>query len=588
MPRTSTSNIQPDENAAATDGNVLQPVSNVVRNNATKVDGGVDVVVKNSAAARTPVFKMSTTRRQRRSNKRSGGQRLPSSNYLMQMGQSKGDDEELEDDQNAQENLAEEQRREAFDPMLRGRRSGRKKPSNVGLDGEGFEDPSQFFKSPTASGFGGRLSTDVESTPGGYTDTERDVSLDQSVVGGISPTSRRSSAVAKDDSGVTRRRGLFQNDDKGSDRSDANLTDEAGALDGSVSIGKNSSLGKSSPSFQGQSPIEGRQENSIASPASNNHDSLDASAMTPQSVESESESSSPNSNKSTSPSEQSSDQYDDDENDTSNTSMMNDDNGLVQSPSANNNDNDISAYSPTETAGARGNREDTTFKRMRSAASAMPSPVREKGRRRSKRNRRAPIEWWKNERIVYQRETNEGMEAVMPVPVGVERLGKSPPTKKKKTRKSRKEEIQLPPNFVEEVPKVSIDLGDTTADIELVKNQDDLTFQTISSNVDTTTTGTIQRQKNVDAAAAFVHDSIRTGMVKLDVGATKEVESSGDAAQMFCVHKAADKGLLVNINNQTTTVGPGCMFLVPPNTEYELQNLSRKVGIEIFYTIVDV
>ena len=146
----------------------------------------------------------------------------------------------------------------------------------------------------------------------------------------------------------------------------------------------------------------------------------------------------------------------------------------------------------------------------------------------------------------------------------------------------------MPPNFVEEVPKVSIDLGDTTADIELVKNQDDLTFQTISSSVDTTTTGTIQRQKNVDAAAAFVHDSIRTGMVKLDVGATKEVESSGDAAQMFCVHKAADKGLLVNINNQTTTVGPGCMFLVPPNTEYELQNLSRKVGIEIFYTIVDV
>ena len=359
-------------------------------------------------------------------------------------------------------------------------------------------------------------------------------------------------------------------------------------MDRSASIGKNSGLDKGSPSFRGQSPIESRQENSIASPASNNHDSLDASAMTPQSVESESESSSPNSNKSTSPSEQSSDQYDDDENDTSNTSMMNDDNGLVQSPSANNNDNDISAYSPTETAGARGNREDTTFKRMRSAASAMPSPVREKGRRRSKRNRRAPIEWWKNERIVYQRETNEGMEAVMPVPVGVERLGKSPPTKKKRTRKSRKEEIQLPPNFVEEVPKVSIDLGDTTADIELVKNQDDLTFQTISSNVDTTTTGTIQRQKNVDAAAAFVHDSIRTGMVKLDVGATKEVESSGDAAQMFCVHKAAEKGLLVNINNQTTTVGPGCMFLVPPNTEYELQNLSRRVGIEIFYTIVDV
>ena len=249
MPRTSTSNIQPDENAAATDGNVLQPVSNVVRNNATKVDGGVDVVVKNSAAARTPVFKMSTTRRQRRSNKRSGGQRLPSSNYLMHMGQSKGDGEELEDDQNAQENLAGGQR-EMLDPMLRGRRSGRKKPSNVGLDGEGFEDPSQFFKSPTASGFGGRLSTDVESTPGGYTDTERDVSLDQSVVGGISPTSRRSSAVAKDDSGVTRRRGLFQNDDKGSNRSDTNLSDEDGALDGSASIGK---MGlEKPPSFGGK------------------------------------------------------------------------------------------------------------------------------------------------------------------------------------------------------------------------------------------------------------------------------------------------------------------------------------------------
>ena len=364
MPRTSTSNIQPDENARLP--TVCAATSEQCRpNDATKVDGGVDVVVKNSAAARTPVFQMSTTSSET-VKQALGGQRLPSSNYRAH-GSIKGRWRKLEDDQNAQENLAGGQR-EMLDPMLRGRRSGRKKPSNVGLDGEGFEDPSQFFKSPTASGFGGRLSTDVESTPGGYTDTERDVSLDQSVVGGISPTSRRSSAVAKDDSGVTRRRGLFQNDDKGSDRSDANLTDEAGALDGSVSIGKNSSLGKSSPSFQGQSPIEGRQENSIASPASNNHDSLDASAMTPQSVESESESSSPNSNKSTSPSEQSSDQYDDDENDTSNVSMMNDDNGLVQSPSANNNDNDISAYSPTETAGARGNREDTTFKRMRSAA----------------------------------------------------------------------------------------------------------------------------------------------------------------------------------------------------------------------------
>ena len=75
MPRTSTSNRQPGENAAATEGNVLQPVSNAIRNNAAKVDGGVDIV-KSSAAARTPVFKMSTTRRQRRSNKRSGGQKV--------------------------------------------------------------------------------------------------------------------------------------------------------------------------------------------------------------------------------------------------------------------------------------------------------------------------------------------------------------------------------------------------------------------------------------------------------------------------------------------------------------------------------
>ena len=377
MPRTSTSNIQPDENAAATDGNVLQPVSNVVRNNATKVDGGVDVVVKNNAAARTPVFKMSTTRRQRRSNKRSGGQRLPSSNYLMHMGQSRAMAKSWRMIKMPKRTLLEDNERCSIlccgDEGLVGR--NRRTLAWIAR----AEDPSQFLSRRQHLEFGGRLSTDVESTPGGYTDTERDVSLDQSVVGGISPTSRRSSAVAKDDSGVTRRRGLFQNDDKGSNRSDTNLSDEDGTLDRSASIGKNSGLDKGSPSFRGQSPIESRQENNIASPASNNHDSLDASAMTPQSVESESESSSPNSNKSTSPSEQSSDQYDDDENDTSNTSMMNDDNGLVQSPSANNNDNDISAYSPTETAGARGNGEDTTFKRMRSAASAMPSPVREKG-----------------------------------------------------------------------------------------------------------------------------------------------------------------------------------------------------------------
>ena len=270
--------------------------------------------------------------------------------------------------------------------------------------------------------------------------------------------------------------------------------------------------------------------------------------------------------------------------------------GLVKSPSANSNNNNLNAtYSPGDTAGGRGGRHDTTLKRMRSAAAAMPSPIREKGQRRSKRVRRQPIEWWKNERILYERKTNEGLEAVLPLPVGVERLGKSPPTKKKRTR--RKEEIKLPDDYKEEAPKITIDIGDTTTEIELVKKQEDLTFQTISTNTTTTTTTTTttpngentrQKEVHVDAAAAFVHDTIRTGMVKLDAGATKETESSGDAAQMFCVHKAAQKGLLVNINNQTTTVGPGCMFLVPPNTEYELKNLSRKTGIEIFYTIVDV
>ena len=636
MPRTSTSNNTNNTTSTTTNvvakmnetsnNNVLQPKENnsningvtTINTTAAKKLINNNNTIVGKAPAKTPILKLSTTRRQRRSNKRSGGQRLPSSNYLKQMGQRKDDDDEDdEEDEVETENNNKVALLNRIDPMERGRRSGRKKPSNVGIDGEGFEDPSQFFKSPNTTGNGGRLSTDVESTPGGYTDTERDLSLsaNNNIVDGISPTSRRSSVFNKDDKnddGVTRRRGLFENSDNNSisnssrnddhqfDNDDDDFTQPQLQKSSSSSSSSSSSNNNSSPRFQDQSPIQNQRNSStspsIVSPTSNNNDdSLDASAMTPQSEESQS---SPNSNKSTSPSEQS-DQYDDDENDITNNSMMVDDDdeeGLVKSPSANSNNNNLNAtYSPGDTAGGRGGRHDTTLKRMRSAAAAMPSPVREKGQRRSKRVRRQPIEWWKNERILYERKTNEGLEAVLPLPVGVERLGKSPPTKKKRTR--RKEEIKLPDDYKEEAPKITIDIGDTTTEIELVKKQEDLTFQTISTNTTTTTTTTTttpngentrQKEVHVDAAAAFVHDTIRTGMVKLDAGATKETESSGDAAQMFCVHKAAQKGLLVNINSQTTTVGPGCMFLVPPNTEYELKNLSRKTGIEIFYTIVDV
>ena len=110
MPRTSTSNNGNATNVVAntimgmndeSNNNILQPQDNNVTLNASSVvkSSSENIATGNSVPAKTPILKMSVTRRQRRSNKRSG-QRLPSSNYLVQMGQRKTDedDDETESD----------------------------------------------------------------------------------------------------------------------------------------------------------------------------------------------------------------------------------------------------------------------------------------------------------------------------------------------------------------------------------------------------------------------------------------------------------------------------------------------------------
>ena len=202
--------------------------------------------------------------------------------------------------------------------------------------------------------------------------------------------------------------------------------------------------------------------------------------------------------------------------------------------------------------------------------------------------RRGGLEYWKNERIVYER-TNDGLGQVLPVAKGIERLSRPTPTKKpRKKRRVGYEPIVVPENTQLEMPSIEIDLGeDGTAQVELVKRADNLAFQSLPSSTADKETKSGEKAET-RAAAAFIHDTLRTGMVELRPEAIKDPESSGDAAQLFHVHRCAENGVLVTINDKKTQVSPGDIFLVPPKSFYEIQNLSLKTAAQLYYTVVDV
>ena len=446
--------------------------------------------------------------------------------------------------------MAQENRRYSVDPAERGRRSGRKARTSVDRDAEGFEDVSDFFASPATN----RMSTDIESpleTSGD--DTDRD--------GAQVPSSRAEGASVESESAAddAARRELFANG-AGSTSSDPSVNNEVRAT-----------------SFTSdQSPIKSN--------------SPDASMMSPEGSQMNlSTSSSSSSAKSFSPPDQSDSETSampssSSEDDTM-MSEAQDQSALVNSPSADNSLLDRSDFSP-QTAGRSA--ADSTRKRMEAAANAMESPIRQPGLRRSKRVRVKPLEYWKNERIVYER-TNDGLGQVLPVAKGIERLSK--PTPAKKPRKKRRvgyEPIVLPEDVETEMPSIEIDLGDDrTAQVELVKRAENLAFQSLPCSTSENETKNGEKAET-RAAAAFIHDTLRTGVVELRPEAVKDPESSGDAAQLFHVHRCAEKGVLVTINNKKTQVSPGDIFLVPPKSFYEIQNLSLKTPAQLYYTVVDV
>ena len=451
--------------------------------------------------------------------------------------------------------MAQENRRFTVDPAERGRRSGQKIRSFIHQDAEGFDDMSDFFNSPPGQN-SVRASTDLES-PMGSSEVDMNSTAADAAAEALAKRELQFVDLERRAPGAVVAAEADEEPSFGGDMDQSPISKSSASVsaplispDGPASLpmspSDESSVGRGGDTTRNRSESE---ESSII-PSSSSEEDEEFAAASPR------HSSAP------------------------------DDRRLIGSPSGENLSmlQDVDFASPRTTSG-----ENTTLKRMRAAANAMESPVRQMGMRRSRRIRRKPLEYWKNERIVYER-TNEGLGMSLPVPVGVERLSKSTPEKKpRKKRKIGQEKLAAIPFAARlEMPVVEVDIGDDqTAEVELVKRNGNLAFQNLpcSTSAKETKDGGFAETR---AAAAFIHDTIRTGMVEIRPEAVKDPESSGDAAQIFHVHKAAHEALLVTINNRTTQVSAGDIFLVPPKSFYEIQNLSMKTAAQLYYTVVDV
>lgn len=236
------------------------------------------------------------------------------------------------------------------------------------------------------------------------------------------------------------------------------------------------------------------------------------------------------------------------------------------------------------------------------------------GLRRSRRRRWKPFEYWKSEHLDVQYDD----EYEMPVPTravreGVlspeleaaskrkrrrpsksDKKGKKGKSKRARTGKKRDageardddssdeegertgtrhatpmpftalpEEVQ---KTAEDKPKLVVDVSPgKTAEVMTLQRGNALSFQDLP--------GSTVKHRSL-AAAAFDTPQFLSGTVKLEVGATKDRESTQQCTQVFSVMTCQPGALVAGVADKSLVLNPFDHFFVPPGTEYSITNHS--------------
>lgn len=231
--------------------------------------------------------------------------------------------------------------------------------------------------------------------------------------------------------------------------------------------------------------------------------------------------------------------------------------------------------------------------------SLLPSPPPEsKTLRRSKRTKVKPLDFWRNERIIYTRADDEFLlekentliNDLKKVPLQeiteiIHVKDTSPGPKKRKIlrklpKKSVSKDDELNPLwFADGVKEVEVFLGDeSVTKQEVAWTANGVTFKDTTSDDNTS--------ERFLAAPLFRSSSgsISTGLIDLPLDGFKSLRSSND---MTCVFHVTEGRIEVELNRDHFVVLHGCSFVVPASNIYSLRNVGQTVARLFFVQCKD-
>lgn len=236
-------------------------------------------------------------------------------------------------------------------------------------------------------------------------------------------------------------------------------------------------------------------------------------------------------------------------------------------------------------------------------AGLIDSLERPEGPRRSRRVRFQPLQYWKNERVIYERLPNDigyllptiklnELHPPNPSPVKIKRKRKTSSSAGQKGRKKHSVREGAESSDDEEYsqqcdPRGMIYDYRTQTDVRKVlvafPKMSSLGVLPHPSNDDGTET---QTEEKFPRAAVFHDDKdYSQGILVLPPGG-KKFEELSEKHEIFFVASAKPNSVEVRIGTETYILSKGCSFVVPPHNVYYIYNRSETSKVKLQFTLV--
>lgn len=238
--------------------------------------------------------------------------------------------------------------------------------------------------------------------------------------------------------------------------------------------------------------------------------------------------------------------------------------------------------------------------------SLLPSPPPDaRNLRRSRRTKVKPLEYWRNERIIYTRAEDESLydkdstlvNDLKKVPlqeitriIHVEEQDKKP--KRRKATKKAKSTIPEASTKDHEIDGIIPQwLSEGAKKIEIFVDNENTAFQEVAWGLEGVTFHSTEEDgenpEQFVAAPLFksASGSFSCGLIQLPLNGFKSLRSSNN---LTCIFHVSEGRIEVNLNHNRFVVLQGCSFVVPISNAYGLRNVGLKIARLFFVQCRDL